>query len=315
MITTEVDYNICDLNQIYNSPSGYSYSLPKNVLESFLHGRAFDHPNLYTPDELERLKSDINALFHGMMMNDPVKNNLAVISAGAPGAGKTTLLRQKLQEQAREGHHYPYVCPDDVCLKGQKRTYVADIDVGGGSCEAREKAYTKWRPGSNGAAHLLLANLIEGKYGFYFGTTCSSPLTYKFFEFLKGQGYQIKILHVSSPDKVRWDSIQERDKRFVQTTEKDVCEKGVMVSQRINDTFLKYADEIEFYYRGEVSQDAVLAARWLKNIDASLSAGALKVIHPDAYREVKAVHNKAIDSLNKPELSWETAVESVSASI
>ncbi len=77
-----------------------------------MHGKAFDHPDLYTSDELAKLKSDINDLFHGMMSANPVKNNLAVISAGSPGAGKTTLLRQKLQEEAEKGSNYPYVCPD-----------------------------------------------------------------------------------------------------------------------------------------------------------------------------------------------------------
>lgn len=184
-------------------------------------------------------------------------------------------------------------CPDDVCLKGQTRTYVTDIEAGNDSHNVRESAYTKWRSGSNAATHLLLANLIREKYGFFFGATCSSSMTYKFFEFLKEQGYRIKILHVSANDKVRWGSIQERDKTFVQTTEEDVCEKGLMVPQRINDTFLKFSDEIEFYYRDGVSQGATLAAQWIKNEDTSKSAGTLRIIDPEAYEGVKAVHNTA----------------------
>ena len=117
---------------------------------------------------------------------------------------------------------------------------------------------------------------------------------------------------MSASDEVRWGSIQERDKTFVQTTEEDIRKKGLMVPERINDTFLKYADEIEFYYRGEVSQDAVLAARWLKNENASTSLGTLKVVNSEAYEGVKAVHNTAIETLKKPELQWEATVETVS---
>lgn len=309
---TSASYDICNFSLIYN-PEGYSYSLPENILKGFLRGKAFDNPNFYFSEELSRLKDDINKIFQSIMSSNPVKSNLAVITAGSPGSGKTILLRQSLKSQSENGTNYAYVCPDDVCLPNQKRTYVADIASSDDSLEARQEAYKKWRPGSNAATHLILANLIREKFAFYFGTTCSSPLTYKFFEFLKKQGYQIKILHISAPDDVRWNSIKERDKTFVQTTEEDVKEKGLLVPQRINDTFLKYADEIEFYYRGEVSQDAVLAARWLKNKDKSESVGILKVINLEAYEGVKKIHNTAIDTLEKSNLRWEKTVEAVSA--
>jgi predicted ABC-type ATPase len=310
--TTAASHNVCDLSTVYNPVPGYSYSLPKGILESFLSGKAFDYPKPYTSDESARLNADINGLFQAVMSSTPVQDRLAVISAGSPGAGKTTLLRQKLEEASKNGSNFPYVCPDDVCLKGQIRTYGADIEASNGSLEARETAYTKWRPASNAATHILLANLIKDKYAFYFGTTCSSPMTNKFFGFLKEQGYRIKVVHVSASDDVRWRSIQKRDESFVQTTEEDVREKGVMVPQRINDTFLKCADEIEFYYRPDVSSDAVLAATWIKNEDISGSAGKLTVLSKEAYEGVKAVHNTAIDALKKPELRWEETVEAVS---
>ncbi|MEM1282744.1 MAG: zeta toxin family protein [Chlamydiota bacterium] len=299
--------DVCDLDAIYNST--YSYSLPKGVLQGFLSGKAFHYPTEYTSSEAKSLNKDINDLFQAMM-DSPVRDNLAVISAGSPGVGKTTLLRQKLEAAAKEGSNYPYVCPDDVCLKGQTRTYGADIEASNGSFKAREEAYTKWRPASNAATHLLLANLIKDKFAFYFGTTCSSPMTFKFFEFLKEQGYRIKVVHVSASDEVRWGSIQERDKSFVQTNEEDICEKGKMVPQRINDTFLKFADEIEFYYRPTVTSDAIHAATWIK--DEVVPNGKLTVLNKEAYEGVKAVHNTAIESLNKPELKWEKTVEAAS---
>jgi hypothetical protein len=306
MASIQASYDVCDLDAIYNST--YSYSLPKGVLQGFLCGKAFDNLTMYTSAETENLNADINQLFQAMMDSNPVRDNLAVISAGSPGAGKTTLLRQKLDAAAKDGSNFPYVCPDDVCLKSQTRTYVADIEASDGSFKAREAAYTKWRPASNAATHLLLANLIKEKFAFYFGTTCSSPMTFKFLEFLKDQGYRIKIVHVSAPDDVRWGSIQERDKTFVQTTEEDVREKGKMVPERINDTFLKCADEIEFYYRPAVASDAILAATWVKATDDS-STAKLIVLNKEAYEGVKTIHNAAIETLQKPELKWEKTVE------
>lgn len=234
------------------------------------------------------------------------------MTAGAPGAGKTIKLGQDLKANARKGVNYAYICPDDVCLKSQTRTYAADILSSDQSRAARQDAYNKWRPGSNAATHLILGNLIREKYAFYFGTTSSGPATGKFFEFLKNQGYIIRLIHVSASDDVRWRSIQERDQTFVQTTEQDVREKGLLLPQRINDTFLKYADEIEFYYRDEVKQDAVLAARWFKNEETSELAGTLHVLNKESYDQVKSTHNAAVEILKRPDLLWEETVEASS---
>jgi Cdc6-like AAA superfamily ATPase len=304
-------YDVTDLSLIYNS--GYSYSLPESVLQSFLLGKSFDNPDFYTSDEFELLKADINEIFQTIMSSEPVKSNLAVMTAGSPGSGKTFLLKQDLKQNLDENEmSFAYVCPDDVCLKNQNRTYIAELQANEASLTTRQNAYDKWRPGSNAATHLILANLIREKFSFYFGTTCSSPHTWKFLNFLKSHGYKIKILHVSAPEDVRWGSIQARDKTFVQTTEEDVKEKGLLVPQRINDTFLKYADEIEFYYRKAVSEDAVLAATWIRNNDLSESRSTLKIVNHEAYEGVKTIHNAAIEALNMPELALEKTIEAES---
>jgi hypothetical protein len=225
------------------------------------------------------------------------------MTAGAPGAGKTTKMRADLR-----GENRAYNCPDDVCLQGQTRTYWVDIESGDGSKAARLAAYNKWRPGSNAAAHLILANLIREGYAFYFGTTSTGPATSTFFEFLKMNGYQIRLIHISAPDDVRWASIQERDKTFVQTTETDVREKGFLLPQRIMDTYLKHADIIEFYYRSGVSKDAELGATWVRN-KGEAKLGTLEIVAPLEYGAIKDIHNAAVTALGRPELSWEATVE------
>ncbi len=300
--------DICNLDLIYNKSDGYEYSLPRSVLEGFLSGKAFDHPIHYSEAEFSQLRLDINELFQSILSQKPVRENLAVITAGAPGAGKTIKLRQDLEENRRCGKNYAYLCPDDVCLKNQTRTYVADLQNTDGSKESRRMAYDKWRPGSNAAVHLILANLIREKYAFYFGSTSSGPGTGKFFEFIKKQGYRIRLIYIVASDDVRWESIRQRENVFIQATENDVKEKGFLLPQRINDTFLAYADEIEFYYRSGVHEDAKLAAKWLRNAEDS-EMGILEVIALPEYEQLKAIHNAAADVLKRPDLRWEASVE------
>lgn len=302
--------NVCNLDLIYNSD--YQYSLPQKVLESFISGKAFDNKENYIEEESRNLHNDINELYDRIISAAPAKEKIAIMTAGAPGAGKTTKLRQDLETNALLGRRYAYICPDDVCLQNQTRTYKADLDKADNSIDTRQGAYNKWRPGSNAATHLILGNLIREKYGFYFGTTSTGPTTGKFFEFLKSQGYAIRLIHVSAPDEIRWNSIQERDKTFVQTTEQDVREKGLLLPQRITDTYLKYADEIEFYYRDGVKQDAVLAAKWLRNEDDQQHLGRLEIIAPEQYQKIKTIHNEAATALTRPDLYWESAVEKTS---
>lgn len=298
------NFDVCEMHHIYSE--NYQYSLPQKFMESYLSGKAFDNPEYYTTEESVRLREDINEIYQTIISADPIKERVAVMTAGAPGAGKTIKMKQELETDRLKGHFYAYICPDDVCLKSQTRTYIAEVEKGDGSPSERQMAYNKWRPGSNAATHLILANLIREKYAFYFGTTSTGPATGKFLEFLKSQGYYIKLIHVSAPDDVRWKSIKERDKTFIQTTEQDVREKGLLLPQRINDTYLKYADEIGFYYRDGVKKDAVLAATWIRNKDEGLSLGALEVLLPEEYEKIKSIHNEAAKILSRPDLYWET---------
>lgn len=293
-------FDVCDLSSIYNE--NFQYSLPKTVLESYISGKAFDHTELYTLEERKDLEDDTREIFEKILSKNPTHGNWAVMTAGGPGAGKTTKMRQELEAA---GNNVAYICPDDVCLKSQTRTFLKDVEATGVSEEnvaERLSLYNKWRPGSNAATHLILANLIREKYNFYFGTTSTGPATFRFCDFLKKQGYQIRFIHISAPDDVRWESLKERDKTFVQTTEQDVREKGLLLPQRIADTYLKYADLIDFYYRGGVREDAHLAARWVKG-------EGISIVDPEDYQKIKTLHNTAIESLNLPELAWETTVE------
>jgi hypothetical protein len=299
-------YDVCDVNRLYDKDHEFEFSLPRNILEAYLSGKAFDNLEIYTEVEARQLRQDIHAIFKKVIAADPVKEKIAVITAGAPGSGKTYKMRQDLQ-----GKKSVYIDPDDVCLKdGMKETYLADIAKGDQSKEVRFAAYNKWRPGSNAACQLILGNLIRDGFAFHYGTTATGAQTGRFFAFLKAHGYQIRVIHVTAPDAVRWASIQERDKTFVQTTEQDTKVKGDLLPQRINDTYLAFADEIEFCYRGSVKEEAILSAKWTRNHEGG--KGVLKVLDLKRYDMIKKIHNTVAERLERPDLNWKTAVEETS---
>jgi hypothetical protein len=284
--------NICDLSRIYNSE--YQYSLPRDVLESFLTGKAFDNKKIYAPEEFQALCENINRLFANIMASNPVRKCEAVITAGAPGAGKTTLLEQLLQKKAEEGEIYSYVCPDATCLVNLD-LYNADIARGIDPLTA----YNKWRPASNAAAHLIVANLVLEKYALYFGSTSTSPMTGKFFSFLQKQGYSVHLVHLSASDEVRFTSIRGRS--LVQTTLEEVKSKGESFPERLADTYWHHANKIDFYYRQEAGEDAVLAASLVKG-------ESVGVINLQAYEAIGSIHNESVLRRGMPHLLWETVI-------
>lgn len=290
--------DFCNLSLIYNKQ--FSFSLSQNLTESYLSGKSFGRNEEYTDDEKKNLRQDINTIGNIIFASNPVREQVAIMTAGAPGAGKTIKMKQELESYRQNGKIYAYICPDDVCLKQMELTYLAGPETG-------QAAYNKWRPGSNGAAHVILANLIRERVAFFFGTTSTSPFTHLFFNFLKEKGYAIKLIHISAPDSVRWDSIKART--FIQTTEQDVFDKGKMLPERINDTYLKFADEIDFCYREGVDEDAILAAKWIRTGQGGEARGTLDIIDPARYDKIKTLHNSQIEKLNKPELLWENSVE------
>ena len=97
--------------------------------------------------------------------------------------------------------------------------------------------------------------------------------------------------------------MRERDQHFVQCTEEDVKEKALLVPQRITDTYLKYADCIDFYYRTEVEADAIHTATWIR------ASSELTIHDSSAYDAMVSTHNLICEKLGKNELLWEKAVE------
>lgn len=300
----DAGFDLYDLNRIYNSD--YNYALPKKLIESFMTGESFGRKVAYTPDQDCKLRVELNHIF--VKACEHSRNSPEIVmTAGAPGAGKTTLMESLLENERANGSDFTYICPDSVFLKQMNATYHQSIREG----MSGQDAYDLWRPASNFGCHAALANLIRDKKAIFFGTTSTGAPSASYASFLKNQGYKIKYIHVSAPDDVRWGSIQERDKTFVQTTEADVREKGDLLPQRINDTFLAFADEIEFYYRDAVKANAVLAAKWVRQKEGHV----LSIFSPEKYEKIKQIHNAVAKRLGKEDLLWENSVEAKSVMI
>ncbi|MBA3720804.1 MAG: hypothetical protein H0W88_00195 [Parachlamydiaceae bacterium] len=304
-----------NLDNIYNEDFQFSY--PRKLLEELETGKALDNKVPYTEAEKQKIKDDVAILYQKIISKKLPHEKIAMICAGSPGSGKTVVVNQILQEDEARGIIKGYICFDDVAIKALTQTYIQDIiydeeiqpplrttESEERLKEKRLKAYNTWRPASHYTTQIILANLIKHNYPFALGSTSSSPQTWIFFDFLKKRGYSIHLIHVAAPDWVRWESIKLRDTIFVQTTHKDIVQKGELVPQRINDTFLKYASRIDFYYHDQPTKNAVLGAVWTRN-DENVS---LTIINTKAYEALKNDHDDWCKRLKRPDLMWDQSV-------
>jgi len=301
----EASDNICDLSRIYSEK--FNYSLPRTVLEGFISGNAIDNKKTYTPKEAAKLAKNINAFWQKIMASNPVKEKIAVICVGSPGIAKTTLMEADLETEALKGRTFAYISPDDNCLKelelyqndlSTETTVLPHEEISTNDYSPtmppsdvmmkflRQQANKKWLPASNAMAHVILGNLTKEGYGLY--TTSSESATEESFNFLKKQGYIIRLLHTSAPDNT---------------------------PQHLN-TYLKYVDTIEFYFRDQVHGNAVLAATWKReNNPLDEKIGAIMIHNLSLYSKIIANHNAICAQLKKPDLNWQNTVEAHSVEI
>lgn len=317
---------------VYNS--SFNFTIEQSSIESWLKGEGFDNDEPYSITDQENLKRDLNDLSQEVIPLELLKHQrskeqskcipkLFLVTAGAPGAGKTKLLYAQLQKRHQLGEMYCYVCPDEVCLKRMRRTYNSmrsflNHTAPEDAMMIAKRCYNKWRPASNAAAQLILAHLLQGRYPIAFGSTSTSNWTGRTFSFVKSLGYNLEILFVSAPPQVRQDSVRERSQRFSHCSELDLYEKEHLLNARILDSYLPYADTINFYWREHLHQEAMLVARW-RRPDAT-APGDSKSEHrtckyntvADFFSDESAIeifHRAAFDALVKQQLLQDPALE------
>ena len=118
------------------------------------------------------------------------------------------------------------------------------------------------------------------------------------------------MLHISAPDDVRHGSLAKRDQVFVQHTSEDAVLKELLVHERIQDTFLKYADKIDFFYRAGIDEAAVLSATWERIGEGQGEArGTLAIHNPEVYQTLTKLHDTVCEKMKRPDLMWSATVE------
>lgn len=232
--------------------------LPKPNMIDLLKG--------YTDQEIELILRDyIKIRSETFQKVSYVKKYLT--TAGGPGAGKTTILTRVMKEREVR---YAYIDPDD-CLYRMENTYQ--------TAASRQEGYDKWRQASIFVANLLLAEALKKQCAIAFGSTLATQGSLKAFPRIKGQeGYEIEILHITSPEEERKIAVQYR---LTAVDLQDVANKGKDFLRFIND-YLAIGDLISFYWRPKAFEDGILAATKKK--------AELVIIDPSAYSEIIQQH-------------------------
>lgn len=280
---------VFSLDLIYN-PKSYTYSIPRSTLETYLSGKVSEKSKNYTSHEIENLYLDMYEIYQNILKSSPDKKKIAILTAGGRGAGKTTKLKQQIEVNKQQNKNFAHVCPEDV-RKNLNRTYKSDVEHTNSSIESRIKVKNKWLSAVHATSHLILANLIRTGSAICAGTGMSDPSAKTFFEFLKKQGYSIKLIHVTAPTEVCLESIKNRDKKELRTDEEGIQMIAQAVSKRMKDTYLAFADEIEFYYRGAVYENSILAATWKKVGDKR----DFQISEPTQFQKIKAIHRSLLE--------------------
>lgn len=229
--------------------------------------------NDYSLNELEAIYNDYFLLKEKTFENAD-KNQFPpqyVVTAGGPGAGKSTVLENYL----KENKGFAYVDPERTCLLHMENTYKKDIETG----ETAQASFTKWRNASNFIAKVLMCNALEDGYNLAHGAAMTSEFSKFELQAVKNNyGYNRKILHITCPNEIRIASENaRRESGIVQCTDEDLKNKGKAFFKRLED-YLRNADEIDYYYRSDMTTVEKVAAKTPAGIAVTNSKSFIKII-------------------------------------
>gem|GEM_PF-568559 len=257
----QIIFSICllfslSLETMANQPT----LIPNGYVQSFLKDYAENEKELIK-DDLENVKK---LCFRGIAVTQGQKAYVA--TAGGPGSSKSTILEVYLHDKP----NFAYLDPDQRALKFMINTYLQEftnykIRQTPDMKALLQKAYDKWRGGSNYIASTLINEAFEKGYNIAHGTTSTSEHVAKLYEQLKKNNYKITLLLCNSTDKNRVASLQYRFKNqcFCQVDPDDIVKKGKMFPERFP-VYFQYADEIHLYWINDFLKGAVLAATLIK---------------------------------------------------
>lgn len=249
------------------------------TLFSFIHLQAemfftpqmiSSHLKEYSDEEIQKLNKDLDVVrsvcFQG---TENTEHRFYLATAGAPGARKTTIL-EKFVSAHPKYQRGVYLDPDPRTLKFMVHTYYAQsltpliISESSSYDQAIQKAYDKWRAGSNYIVLSLLEEAFESGRSIVYGTTSTGGHMPAFFTKLKKNNYEIVLLLCSCPDELRYEAVDYRNRivRFYQSSPEDAVAKGTLFPQRM-ETYFSYADQLYFYWSDHLFSPERLAGTWV----------------------------------------------------
>ncbi|MBV8801779.1 MAG: AAA family ATPase, partial [Gammaproteobacteria bacterium] len=246
------------INKIIKFPTNHDTFFTKEFISSFLQH--------YTPEEKNEIAKDLKNIREytfdkavSLSQSDAPLEYVA--TAGAPGAGKTTVIETFIKENHLK--NYVYADPDQI-LKNMNYTYRKSLSnyhfaEAKSNHDALKDAYNKWRPASNYICHEMLQiafgseNKKETQFCLAHGTTSTNLAVEQLYKKIKSRNYSIHLLLCYSPDPIRKEAIEKREKEqaFVQVDAKEVISKGEDFLKRF-DVYFSYADKISFYWNDKL---------------------------------------------------------------
>jgi hypothetical protein len=221
----------------------------------------------YTPEEKIKIAKDLKNIKEytfdeAISVSESNEQPIYVATAGGSGAGKTTVLETFKEENNLK--HFIYADPDQVSLKNMNYTYRKSLSnyhfaEAKSNHDALQKAYNQWRPASNYICHEMLQiafgaeNNKDTQFSILHGTASTNPAVEQLYKKIKLRNYNIHLLLCYSPDHIRKEAIEKREKEqaFVQVDAKEVISKGQDFPKRF-DIYFAYADKIAFYWNDKL---------------------------------------------------------------
>lgn len=229
------------------------------------------HLKEYSDEEILQINKDLDVVRSVCLANrENTESRFFLATAGAPGARKTTIL-EKFVSTHQEYQGGAYLDPDPRTLKFMVHTYYAQsltpvaISESNNYDQTIQKAYEKWRAGSNYIVLSLLEEAFEKGRSIVYGTTATGAHMPAFFTKLKKNDYKIVLLLCSCPDALRYEAVNYRNRvvRFYQSSPEDAVAKGTLFPQRM-ETYFSYADQLYFYWSDDLFSPERLAGIWVQ---------------------------------------------------
>lgn len=234
----------------------FSYYYTRNFLNRYMEGRGDGNRDLYTDEERLKLQEKTQLIFDDIVGKDPVKERVAVLTAGPYWTNRGAVLAT-----FPEDHAYLGIA---TCLP-----HINEILPPEKNSDARRY------PGMRVTTHIALANLIREGYALRLdlGWSIWKPT---FCKFLQGQGYKVHLVHVTPST--------EAPEETAPTVgwEKNLWDENIDDNQTLHE-LPQFVNQMSFYYEAEEGKP---------HLAATYKLGKVEVVDPASYESIQAFHDK-----------------------